>query len=271
MAAIAQFAGWLATQVFDVVGQVAGQPADDGGAYSDTVDLQVGKTVYHDVPASMRMELWLSQLQRKSARGPAVMAEYRDSLFEKLAPEVLGEIEKDTHRTFPHHPRLSTEEGQRAMLNVLRAYALSDPEIGYTQGMNFLAGLLLTYLPTEAEAYCALSLLMRQRGLREMYLPDMSLLQIRLWQLSKLLPPRLAAHLEAHAVLPVLYASSWLITCFASDFPFHFAARVMDVLLTGHHVASPVLKIAVALVTSCQHDLLNMHDFEEMVSGKVQS
>lgn len=76
------------------------------------------------------------------------------------------------------------------------------------QGMNFLAGLLLTYLPTEAEAYCALSLLMRQRGLREMYLPDMSLLQIRLWQLSKLLPPRLAAHLEAHAVLPVLYVSA---------------------------------------------------------------
>lgn len=50
-----------------------------------------------------------------------------------LAPEVQGEIEKDVHRTFPHHPRLSTPEGQRAMLNVLRAYALSDPEIGYTQ------------------------------------------------------------------------------------------------------------------------------------------
>lgn len=157
----------------------------------------------------MRTELWLSQLQRKSARGPSVMAEYRDSLFEvrcccwhggpqargasqrarpslmllcwrhanalsyiyialasasapccqlrrrcqvlhgppacaacappcrpprqTLAPEVQGEIEKDVHRTFPHHPRLSTPEGQRAMLNVLRAYALSDPEIGYTQ------------------------------------------------------------------------------------------------------------------------------------------
>lgn len=101
------------------------------------------------------------------------------------------------------------------MLNVLRAYALADPDIGYTQasgccvrrgcllswracwrsaavdpptrcatssppvsrpaapaaplqGMNFLAGLLLTYLPGEAEAYVALSLLMRQRCLREM-------------------------------------------------------------------------------------------------------
>lgn len=107
------------------------------------------------------------------------------------------------------------------MLNVLSAYALSDPEIGYTQvggpcgwcvrccwerhglllgccraaarrspacqharhgllrachwlatlssqGMNFITGLLLTYLPGEAEAYAALSLVMRQRGLREM-------------------------------------------------------------------------------------------------------
>ena len=54
-------------------------------------------------------------------------------LLQTLAPEVLGEIEKDIHRTFPNHPRMSTPEGQQAMLNVLRAYALSDPEIGYTQ------------------------------------------------------------------------------------------------------------------------------------------
>lgn len=72
----------------------------------------------------------------------------------------------------------------------------------------------------------------------------MSLLQVRLWQLSKLLPPRLAGHLDSHAVLPVLYASSWLLTCFAADFPLHFAGRVMDVLLTqGHQVASPLLKV----------------------------
>lgn len=117
--------------------------------------------------------------------------------------------------------------------------------------MNFLAGLLLTYLPSEADAFGALSLLMHQRCLREMYLPDMSLLQIRLWQLSKLLPPRLAAHLEAHAALPVLYASSWLLTCFAADFPLHFAARVMDVLMTGHAAASPMLKVLCACV--CMH------------------
>lgn len=49
---LVQFGAWLATQVFDVVGSVAGQQggADDG---SGTVDLQVGKLVFHDVPAKV--------------------------------------------------------------------------------------------------------------------------------------------------------------------------------------------------------------------------
>jgi hypothetical protein len=49
--------------------------------------------------------------------------------------------------------------------------------------------------------------------------------QTHLWQLGRLLPPRLAAHLEGVGVTPSLYAASWLMTCFASDFPLGFAAR----------------------------------------------
>ena len=66
--------------------------------------------------------------------------------------------------------------------------------------------------------------------------------QVRLWQLGRLLPPRLCAHLEAAAALPVLYASSWLLTCFASDFPLSFAARVMDLVLTDCY-AAPMMKV----------------------------
>lgn len=45
--------------------------------------------------------------------------------------------------------------------------------------MNFLVGLLLSYIPREADAYGALVLLMQERQLRELYKPDMSLLQVR--------------------------------------------------------------------------------------------
>ena len=67
-----------------------------------------------------------------SFRPPCLLPSHR-SPPQALSPDVLSEIDKDTHRTFPAHPRLSTPEGQQAMLNVLRAYALADPEIGYTQ------------------------------------------------------------------------------------------------------------------------------------------
>ena len=70
---------------------------------------------------------------------------------------------------------------------------------------------------------------------------DLHLLQVRLWQLGRLLPSRLEAHLEAHAVLPVLYAPSWLLTCYASDFPIPVAARVLDLVITDCW-AAPMMK-----------------------------
>ena len=61
---------------------------------------------------------------------------------------------------------------------MLRAYAVYDPEVNYCQGMNFLAALLLIWMPSEAEAFGGLVVLMQERGLRELYKTDMSALQV---------------------------------------------------------------------------------------------
>lgn len=76
--------------------------------------------------------------------------------------------------------------------------------------------------------------------------------QVRLWQLGKLLPAQLAEHLESLAVLPVLYASAWLLTCFGSDFPIGFAARVLDVVMTDCY-AAPMMKVGAAAAGCCGH------------------
>lgn len=75
----------------------------------------------------------------------------------------------------------------QSLTNILKAYAAMDPEVGYCQGMNFLAGVVLTYLPSEADAYGALVLLMKQRHLRELYKQDLAWLQVRC-ELSKSRP-----------------------------------------------------------------------------------
>lgn len=47
--------------------------------------------------------------------------------------------------------RASMEEGygKKALRRILRSYSVYDSEVGYCQGMNFIAGMFLTFLPEE--------------------------------------------------------------------------------------------------------------------------
>ncbi|KAI3743408.1 hypothetical protein L1987_61117 [Smallanthus sonchifolius] len=58
------------------------------------------------------------------------------------------QIEKDLPRTFPGHPALN-EEGRNSLRRLLLAYARHNPDVGYCQGMNFFAAMLLLMMPEE--------------------------------------------------------------------------------------------------------------------------
>ena len=51
----------------------------------------------------------------------------------------------DLHRTFPHHDYFTDGQGigQENLFNVLKAYSLYDPEVGYCQGLPFVVAILL--------------------------------------------------------------------------------------------------------------------------------
>lgn len=63
------------------------------------------------------------------------------------------------------------------LLSLLVVAHPSPSQVGYCQGMNFVAGLLLMYLP-ERHAFGGLVVLMQDRGLRKYYSTDMSLIQV---------------------------------------------------------------------------------------------
>ena len=86
--------------------------------------------------------------------------------------------------------------------------------------------------------YCTYCLLTNWTGVFKLPLH----LQARLWQITKILPDDLANHLEEHAVLPVLYASSWLLTAFSADFPLFWSSRVLDVIFTDCYI-EPMMKV----------------------------
>ncbi|KAL4457570.1 hypothetical protein ABPG75_012435 [Micractinium tetrahymenae] len=117
---------------------------------------------------------------------------YATLLQISLGQEDIDEvISRDLHRTFPEHPLFAFEQGQQALFNVLKAYALHDMEASYCQGMAFVAGLLLFYVPEEPafQLFCRL-LSTSGPNLRRLYLPGLEGLKA---ELSGVLPVPTAA------------------------------------------------------------------------------
>lgn len=65
---------------------------------------------------------------------------------------------------------ISIQSGENPIYNMLVAYSELDPQIGYTQGMNFLAALLYLATRDEIIAFDLLIKVMFDLNWREVYL-----------------------------------------------------------------------------------------------------
>lgn len=144
-------------------------------------------------------------------------------------------ILEKTGRTFPSHPYYSQylSIGQLSLFNLLKAYSLLDPEVGYCQGLSFVAGILLLHVDSEDEAFELMRHLLFNFGLRKQYLPSMNALHLQLYQMTRLLRDHeydLFNHFDQHDISPSLYAAPWFLTLFASHFPLGFVARLLDMI-----------------------------------------
>ncbi|XP_045458026.1 TBC1 domain family member 1 [Melitaea cinxia] len=171
----------------------------------------------------------------------------------------------DLGRTFPKHSYFASAlgPGQLALYNILKAYSLLDPDVGYCQGLSFVAGVLLLHMD-EAEAFTLLRHLMFRRGIRKQYLPDMSALQVQLYQLSRLLrdhEPELHAKLESLDISPALYAAPWMLTLFTSQFPLGFVVRVFDLIFLESFEV--VFSVSLALLSAHRDGLMMCESCEE--------
>ncbi|KAK2918996.1 hypothetical protein Q8A73_003367 [Channa argus] len=232
--------------------------------------------VAQGVPRQHRGEIWkfLSEQYRLKqavpSRPPANDTPYKELLKQLTSQQ--HAILIDLGRTFPTHPYFQAQlgAGQLSLYNLLKAYSLLDPEVGYCQGLSFIAGVLLLHMGEE-DAFYMLKFLMYDVGLRKQYRPDMIILQIQMYQLSRLLHDYhrdLYSHLEQQEIGPSLYATPWFLTAFASHFPLGFVARVFDMLfLQGSEV---IFKVALSLLGS-HKPLILQHDSLESIVDFIKT
>ncbi|CAM5109172.1 unnamed protein product [Eretmochelys imbricata] len=233
----------------------------------ETIHSAVGQ----GVPRHHRGEIWkfLAEQYHLKHQFPSKQ-QPKDTPYKELLKQLTSQqhaILIDLGRTFPTHPYFSAQlgAGQLSLYNILKAYSLLDPEVGYCQGLSFVAGVLLLHM-TEEDAFKMLKFLMFDMGLRKQYRPDMTILQIQMYQLSRLLHDYhrdLYNHLEEHEIGPSLYAAPWFLTMFASQFPLGFVARVFDMLfLQGSEV---IFKVALSLLGSHKPLILQHENLETIV------
>jgi len=132
------------------------------------------------VPQAKRGQvwLWLVGQHRKKYSQTKCDVTYADLLKQSTIHQ--HSILLDLGRTFPGHANFSKKfgSGQLALFNVLKAYSIVDPEVGYCQGLSFIVGILLIHVNnSEEKAFEMLRFLLIDLGLREQYRPDMKALQ----------------------------------------------------------------------------------------------
>ncbi|KAJ8349963.1 hypothetical protein SKAU_G00250930 [Synaphobranchus kaupii] len=232
---------------------------------------ELNSALYQGVPKSRRGEVWqlVAQQQRQRQRLPS-RQQPADTPYQDLLKQLTAQqhaILVDLGRTFPTHQYFSAQlgAGQLSLYNLLKAYSLLDTEVGYCQGISFIAGVLLLHM-SEEQAFDMLRFLMYDLGFRRQYRPDMISLQIQMYQLSRLLHDYhrdLYNHLEEHEICPSLYAAPWFLTLFASQFPLGFVARVFDILFVqGTEV---IFKVALCLLSSHEGEIVECDGFETVV------
>ncbi|XP_009460116.1 PREDICTED: TBC1 domain family member 1 isoform X4 [Nipponia nippon] len=232
---------------------------------------KIHAAVGQGVPRHHRGEIWkfLAEQYHLKHQFPSKQ-QPKDTPYKELLKQLTSQqhaILIDLGRTFPTHPYFSAQlgAGQLSLYNILKAYSLLDQEVGYCQGLSFVAGVLLLHM-SEEDAFKMLKFLMFDMGLRKQYRPDMTILQIQMYQLSRLLHDYhrdLYNHLEEHEIGPSLYAAPWFLTMFASQFPLGFVARVFDMLFLQGSEA--IFKVALSLLGSHKPLILQHENLETIV------
>ncbi|EDW40697.1 rab GTPase-activating protein 1-like [Drosophila sechellia] len=211
------------------------------------------------VPEALREKIW-QKLANVEGR-MEMNDKYKILITKETKCETV--IQRDIHRTFPAHKCFKEigGSGQDALFKVSKAYAVHDSEVGYCQGLSFIAASLLLHMPEE-DAFCVLVALMYDYGLRDLYKAGFEVLYLRLYQLERLIKdqlPKLHEHFTACGIETHMYASQWFLTLYTARFPLCFVFHVLDVFLLD---GLPVLfQVAVTLLSICESDLRQL-DFE---------
>lgn len=241
----------------------------------------------HGLPPQIRRDVWLYLAQVEQLK-----KEYSEEQisFDALVNKECAQEEKirnDVKRSFSEHVFLkeNKEAKIQSMHRILRAYANLDPEVGYTQGMNFVVGMLLymnfseiqaknnshghdhdevklTISNLEEDVFWILVYIMQKKEWRSLYVNNTPKLQDLLQKFDNQILnylPRVHEVITKHSCLPGCF-SQYFLTILLYSPSLELAKRTFELfLVTGEEILYHLLTKVLALR---EQEILDNPDME---------
>ena len=176
----------------------------------------------------------------------------------KKFSHVLDEIYRDINRTF-YTTKFVEGNGKKMLMDILTALAFIRPEIGYCQGMNFIAGALINFIDDEEKCFWIFLSFIDNIEMNLLYLKNMPDYQIRVYQLNYFIKeyfPELSTHFKKNQINPDVFFSKWILTIFSNYLPFYVIYKVLYIFIFDKWKS--IFKFSLMILNSMKDKLIKM-------------
>lgn len=223
---------------------------------------EIREKVLHGVPKRFLGSAWKAFARTAES--------FRPGGYERLwrvaerDDDLAAAIGKDLPRTFPSHSYFD-DAGQQQLKRILGAYAVACPQVGYVQGVNFIAGFILATLQQEEDSFWIFVRLMNHMGVAGLFVertPGVRLFKALFAALLTEHLPDLDEHLEVHEVAHDLFVTKWILSMFSYSIPFEAAVAIWGIVFTDG--IESLIVAALGLLKLLRTRLLASKSGEEM-------
>ena len=234
---------------------------------------------YYDIEAKKSIQL-LMKLEKNSHKKnqndesdlSSSMSLTTKKIYSKYIKQTLDKeksinlIDLDIERTFPYMGvfKENSQLGEN-LREILRIFVVARPDIGYVQGLSYIAGTLLLQMDKFQAFVCFMNIILSPNIL-PFYLLDEQNIKKRLDlfnDIFKINLPELFEHFKENEVMPEHYLLEWLMTLYTRNVYIDLAFRIWDIYMIEGIIS--LYKTAVVIFSIHQKDYLQM-EFSDILN-----
>lgn len=225
-------------------------------------NLTVKRYVRKGIPSEYRGKVWLTVSGAEKMKDDSGPNYYHHLLSGDIDQDIVDIVKTDLPRTYPDNIFFSeAADHQRQLCNILVAYAHDNKEVGYCQGLNYIAGLLLLVTKDEETTFWLLKVLV-EKTLPKYYtrtmegvITDIAVLE----ELVRLKIPDVHKHVQDVGLPWAVITTKWFICLFAEVLPIETVLRIWDCLF--YEGSKIIFRVCLTLIKRNRTSLLESTDF----------